>query len=56
MSTQGQSVTLGGPNEGPLVAPLQKLGVLPERAILRPFERGDCRVLYPSMAYGKNYG
>jgi hypothetical protein len=32
----GQSVTLGGLNEGPLTAPLQKFGVLPERAKLGP--------------------
>jgi hypothetical protein len=29
----GQSVTLSGPNDGPLVPPPQKFGVLPERAI-----------------------
>jgi hypothetical protein len=31
-SAQGQSVILGGTNKGPLVAPLQKFRVLPERA------------------------
>jgi hypothetical protein len=31
-SAQGQSVMLGGPNEGPFIASLQKFGVLPERA------------------------
>jgi hypothetical protein len=33
----GQGVTLSEPNEGQLVAPLQKFGVLPPRAISGPF-------------------
>jgi hypothetical protein len=35
-SLVGQSVTLGEPNEGPLVAALQKFRVLPERATSGP--------------------
>jgi hypothetical protein len=33
MTARGQSVTLGGPNEGLLSVPLKKFGVLPERAM-----------------------
>jgi hypothetical protein len=33
MSGRGQTVTLGEPNEGPLVAPLQNFAVLPESAM-----------------------
>src|ERR671913_199743 len=35
MSGLGQSVTLGRPNEGLLVAPLRNFGLLPERARFR---------------------
>jgi hypothetical protein len=41
----GQIVTLGEPNEGPLVAPLQKFGLVLERA-----RSGRCPALLRSMA------
>jgi hypothetical protein len=45
----GQSVTLGGPIEGPLVVPLQKLGFLPERARSGPLAMDRRQPLAPHM-------